>query len=286
MSTIVLVLPVAQVTVSQGRAVATATVTNNGSVAQSIVLGVFPPATGGASGASAVAWTSVDRPQRDLQPGATEQFTVTFTPPEGTASGTYAARFIAYSAYGAPEESADQARRLEVVVPSVAPPAPTPGTPWWVWVVAAALVLVVGTVAFLVLRPSGPCPDGSCASPSPSPTPTPTVVVEGITWTLTSIREGDAITVPASKKASLRVEGSTVSGSSGCNSYKGTWKRDGETVTVSDIATTLVLCLPKEVAQQGAKFLSILRSATRVTTDGDTMQLVTDDDRALRFQRA
>ena len=57
-------------------------------------------------------------------------------------------------------------------------------------------------------------------------------------------------------------------------------------MAVSDIATTLVLCLPKEVAQQGAKFLSILRSATRVTTDGDTMQLLTDDDRALRFQRA
>ena len=104
MSIIVLVLPLSQVTVSQGRAVmtVTVTVTNNSTVAESIVLGAFPPSAGPAgAAASAVGWTMVERPQREVQPGATEQFSVTFKPAAGVAAGTYPVRFIAYSAYGA-----------------------------------------------------------------------------------------------------------------------------------------------------------------------------------------
>jgi heat shock protein HslJ len=285
MSTIVLVLPVSQVTVSEGRAVTTATVTNQGTAPETVVVGVFPPlAATGAASASAVGWTTVERPQRAIQPGATEQFTVTFVPPDGAAAGTYVARFIAYSATGAPEESADQARQVDVVLAAPVPVVPVKRSSWWIYAVAAALVLVVGVVAFFVLRPTpDPCADGSCTPTPTAPTPTPPVVVENITWTLKSIRQSDMV-IPISAKITLRVEGDKVSGFAGCNSYAGTWKRDGDNVQITNVLSSLVLCFPQQVAKQSSTFKSILPLVTTLESDGSTtLSLRTSDDQELRF---
>jgi len=286
MSTIVLVLPVSQVSLSEGRGVATATVTNKGPAAESVVLGAFPPvAPASGATASAAAWTSVDRPQRELASGTTEQFTVTFAPPAGTAAGSYAVRLIAYSAYGAPEESVDQARQLEVIIPAAGtPPPPPPPVRWWVYAIAAGLILVVGVVAFLLLRSGPSCPDGSCTSTSPI-TPSPSVVIEDITWVVTSIRESDMVTVPVAE-LTLRIEGDRVAGSAACNKYFGDWKRDGNLVQVTNLQTTLILCQPAQVQQQASTFLDILSSATSFESDEATLELRTADDRALRCKRA
>ncbi len=286
MSSIVLTIPTSSVTIDQGRAVTTATVTNGGATTENVVLAAFRPlAVASGEVPSAAGWTSVDRPQREIQPGGTEQFTITFAPPAGTAAGAFTVRFIAYPAYGAPEEGADQASRVVVTVPAGVPVAPPPRTPWWIYLVAAGLALVVGTVAFFVLRPA-PCTDGSCAPPSASPTPTPTpVVIEGITWTLTGIREGDAVTA-VTALITLRVEGDQVSGKAGCNSYRGMWTQADSQVEVGAIQTTLALCFPQEVAAQTSKFLGTLRVATTLRVEGDTLELGTGDDRALRFTRS
>lgn len=286
MSTIVLVLPVSQVTVSQGRAVMTATVTNNGTAAESIVLGAFPPPAASAGTAtSAVGWTTVERPQREVQAGATEQFNVAFEPPAGVAAGTYPVRFIAYSAYGAPEESADQARQVDVVLPVATPVPPPPKPKWWIYAIAAALVLIVGVVAFLVLRQEpDPCADGSCASPSPTPS-APTPVVENLDWTLALMREGDIAFLPNPAKMTLRVEGDKVFGQAGCNTYSGTWTRTQDTLQLTDTIFTIKKCLPLQVGVKASKFRSILPHVTAVTSDGETMQLSTDDNRSLFFKK-
>jgi heat shock protein HslJ len=294
MSTIVLVLPVSQVAVNAGRAVMTATVTNNGTKVESIVLGAFPPAGSSAgTGGSAVAWTTVERSQRDVQPGATEQFNVTIEPSAGAAAGTYPVRFIAYSAYGAPEESADQARQVDVVLPMATPVAAPPTTSrWWIYAVAAALVLIVGAVAFLVLRPEpDPCADGSCFTPSPSPTPTPPVptpVVEGINWTLSIMSEGDIAEFPAPAKITLRIDGDRVSGKAGCQPFSGTWIRTQDTLQLSDMTFTYVknaFC-PAQVALKANRFKGILPDVTSVTGDEDSMELLTDDFRSLFFEKS
>jgi len=289
MSKIVLVLPVSQVSLSAGRAVTAATVTNQGTASESVVLGVFPPvspATGAA--ASAAAWTSVDRAQRDLAPEATEQFTVTFAPPEGTAAGSYAVRLIAYSAYGAPEESVDQARQLEVIVPAAAATPPPARTPWWIFAVAAGLVVIVGVVAFLLLSSGPSCPDGDCSTESPSPltpSPSPSAVIEDITWAVTSIRESDMVTVPIAE-LTVRIEGDKVAGAAACNRYSGDWKRDGNLVQVTNLQTTLILCSPPAVHEQASKFLDILLAATSFEIDEETLEFRTADDRALRLKQA
>ena len=288
MSTIVLVLPVTQVTVSQGRAVMTAAVTNNGTAVESIVLGAFPPpAASAGTAASAVGWTTVERPQREVQAGATEQFTVTFEPAAGVTAGTYPVRFIAYSAYGAPEESADQARQVEVVLPVATPVPPPPKVNWWIYAVAAALVLIVGTVAFLVLRPGpDPCADGSCSTPTASPSPVvPSPVVEDLDWTLASMREGDIATLPGPAKITLRVDGDKVSGQAGCNHYSASWTRTPDSLQLGEMITTLKFCLP-QVGAKASKYLNILPHVTSVTRDGDGMELSTDDNRSLFFKKS
>lgn len=289
MSTVVLTLPVSQVAVSQGRAVTTATVSNTGEVAQSIVLGVFapqsaPPLT---APAPAVGWTTVERPKRSIAPGATEQFSVTFAPPEGTSAGSYPVRLIAYSAEGAPEESSDQARQLDFVVAgsTVVPPPPHR---WWIYVVAAALVIIVGAVAFVLLTRDGPTPTPSTStstSTSPATSAAP-IVVEDISWTLTGFRDGATITpwTPTPKTITLRAEGQVVSGSTGCNQYKGQWGRNGNEVGVKGISTTLILC-GQPARDQEQRFLAYLRDVQTVNGGGSTIELATADGRALVFQQ-
>lgn len=170
MSTITLALTSTSVTSTGVPVSVTASVTNSAVVPARIVLGVFP--VPGTTGADARPWTSIDQPLREVAAGTTEQFTITVTSPAGTAAGQYSLRFIAYDADRPPEEYSDQAQQLQVVVQAVTPAAKPAGVPWWVYAIAAALVVVVGVVAFLVLRPS-PAPT---ATPTPTLSPTPTVV--------------------------------------------------------------------------------------------------------------
>lgn len=153
MNPISLTLPTGEVTVAGGSASLTASVTNGSSVPARIVLGAFGPRGASAETVSALRWTRIDRPSREIPAGVTEQFSVGFTPEPGVAPGRYPVRLIAYSAEQAPEEYADQAQAVEVVVPEpAAPPPPEPKKTWWPYALAAvALLAVVGVVIWLVL---------------------------------------------------------------------------------------------------------------------------------------
>ncbi len=292
MSNVVLTIPTAQVEVTSGGATTAASVTNTSDAGARIVLGIFAPV--GAEGtvpASATGWTRVERPVREIPPGATEQFTVSFEPPDGTAAGAYAVRVIAYAADGAPEESADQAHRIDVVVPAVAVP-PPPRTRWWIYAVAAVLVVAVGVVAFLLLRPGDePCTGEGCASPSPSASPsasesTPPAPIDGFTWTLVSTSDGTttAQAVPG-REATLRVQDGQVSGTGGCNGYSAPWAQDGDQVEVGTLLSTQKLCLDTPVMQQEQVFLGTLRDVTTLSADETTLTLMTADGRSLVLTR-
>jgi hypothetical protein len=182
MSAINLTLAATTLTAAGNPLTLTGSVTNSATVPARVVLAAFSPDPTAAQ-ASAKEWTAVDRPLREIGPGATEQYTITVTPPAEAPSGEHAVRFIAYDADRPPEEYSDQARVLRIVVPARQAPPPT-GTPWWIWVAAAALVVVVGVIAFLLLRPQAepelPSPPPSTPTsvpPTPTATATPTKVL-------------------------------------------------------------------------------------------------------------
>lgn len=175
MNAIALTVSTTTVTVAEGRATLTASVTNSSSVPARIVLGAFPP-VGEAAAPTALAWTTIERPTRQVPAGATEQFTVVFAPDPGVAPGRYPVRLVAYSAERAPEEYADQAQSVAVVVPASSAAPPPPKKTWWPYALAAgALVVVVGLVVWLVvLRDPGVPPD-SGATTDPTVTTDPTI---------------------------------------------------------------------------------------------------------------
>ena len=173
MSSITLTLTAAAVTATRGApSTITASVTNSATVPARVVLGAYPQAADGATTpppTGAAPWTSVDRPLREIAAGATEPYTVTITPPADAPPGEHPVRLIAYDADRAPEEYSDQAQQVRVTVPAAAV-TKAAGTPWWIYAVAGVLVLVVGVVAFLLLRPEAPEP-----LPTPSPSPSPSL---------------------------------------------------------------------------------------------------------------
>lgn len=202
MSTITLTTATASLTLVGGRATTTVSVTNSGTQPERVTLGVFPSATGAstpsstptpppstppATGAAPAAgappapppapaeWVVVDRPTRDLAAGQTEQFVVTCTAPPTLPAGSHRVRLIAYSATQAPEENAAQARELEIVAPAPPVSPVKAGMPWWIWAIAAALVVAVVAVGFAVLRNRGetppPPPPSSTVSASTTPLP-------------------------------------------------------------------------------------------------------------------
>ena len=177
MSTIALSLTSSSITTAGSPASITASVTNSADVPARIVLGAFSNAN--TTGPDPRTWATVERPLREIGPHATESFTITVEAPTGTGAGQYGLRFIAYDADRPPEEYSDQAQTLQVIVESgKGAVAASRTAPWWIYAVAACLVLIVGSVAFFVLRspqkapPPGPPPTPS-ATPSPTPSATP-----------------------------------------------------------------------------------------------------------------
>ncbi len=92
-------------------------------------------------------WMSVEEPaERDFLPGGAHQFTVRFTPPATVAPGSYAFRLDLISRERPDDESAmGQVATVEV------PPAPVPTKqprrfPWWLLLVALAVLVVAGLV--------------------------------------------------------------------------------------------------------------------------------------------
>ena len=87
-------------------------------------------------------------------------------------------------------------------------------------------------------------------------------------WTVISINGQP--TPPASRPTMTFAPGGTVTGSGGCNQYNGTFRTDGERITVGPVQSTLMGC-EGERGQVEAAFLSGLQGATtwRRGADGD-----------------
>ena len=193
-----------QVTVAEGTGAVTVSVTNAGAAPERVVLAVFRPAVVGASPAADPAWASVERPLRDVGPGATVQYVVTFAPPPGTPAATYEAKLVAHPADDAPEEYAERGPVLRLVVPATPPPPPPPPSRWWLWVVAAVVLLaVVGVVVWLLTR-GEPTPEPTTARPPVSvetttipvgPWPAGVAIEPGTGLVLVTNRDGDSLSV-------------------------------------------------------------------------------------------
>jgi heat shock protein HslJ len=92
-------------------------------------------------------------------------------------------------------------------------------------------------------------------------------------WRLTSgTVDGQAIPLPAPVSISLKLAGTDVSGSSGCNSYGGSVQVDGDRISFGSLSQTDIGC-PEPLASAERLFMGALGRVERGTRDGATLRL-------------
>jgi heat shock protein HslJ len=108
------------------------------------------------------------------------------------------------------------------------------------------------------------CTSGPGASPSDGPAD---VGLANTSWTVTSLA-GVPTAGPPRPTMTFSADG-RVSGNSGCNQYSGTYRTDGSSITITNIASTMMMCAGPG-ADVEASFLKGLNSATawQRTEDG------------------
>ena len=94
-------------------------------------------------------------------------------------------------------------------------------------------------------------------------------------WNVTGYNNGkQAVVSPvAGTTLTATFTESEVSGSSGCNTFTGSYTLDGDKLTVGPLASTMKACVDDAVMDQEAQFLTALQTPTTVELNGATVTL-------------
>jgi heat shock protein HslJ len=76
---------------------------------------------------------------------------------------------------------------------------------------------------------------------------------------------------------------SRASGSSGCNSYSGTYNTEGERLSFGQMISTMRACVEPKANQQEQKYMAALRAITRFTITESSLSLSDDTEVLLNF---
>jgi heat shock protein HslJ len=117
--------------------------------------------------------------------------------------------------------------------------------------------------------------DGVTLEFGPVPS-TPQADLVGTTWTLTTILDGDTASSTVGKPATLTLaDDGTVTGSTGCRSFRGRWEQAGDALTIGPLATPKIGC-STETQGQDTHVLTVLDGTVEVTIDGQALTLERD----------
>ncbi len=94
-------------------------------------------------------------------------------------------------------------------------------------------------------------------------------------WRLTEV-DGAAASAEAVATIDFLDSGSA-SGTTGCNSFSGEYRVDGNSIEIGPLAATRALCVSDELNTQEAAYLAALGSAASWSLDDDALSLADDD---------
>ena len=108
-------------------------------------------------------------------------------------------------------------------------------------------------------------------------------VLTGTDWRLVSLGPAGAETnVIAGTTVTLRFgEDERASGSTGCNSYSGTYQVRGDNISFSRLVSTRRACLDQNANQQEQRFLSALEAANRFRLTSNRLTILSDRARSV-----
>jgi heat shock protein HslJ len=103
----------------------------------------------------------------------------------------------------------------------------------------------------------------------------------GTEWNVISYNNGKQAVVgviaDTTLTASFGKDGS-LSGNSGCNTFSGTYKLDGNKITIGSLASTMMMCSdPAGVMDQEAQYLAALQSAATYLIEGSVLDVRTQE---------
>lgn len=129
----------------------------------------------------------------------------------------------------------------------------------------ARIIPAVAVVALVPVLLLGACGGGDGSSGGS---------LEGPTWTLVSYAaDGDQLPVPDGVEATATFADGTVQGSSGCNSFNGSYELDGDGLTFGPLASTLMACEPPQSDVEAAVFAGLDATTSYRLEDGTLMLL-------------
>jgi heat shock protein HslJ len=92
----------------------------------------------------------------------------------------------------------------------------------------------------------------------------------------TPVIEGSSVTIAF--PSNIRVEGN-----GGCNGYGGSYTVDGDTITFTEVVSTLMACAEDDVTQQEADYFTALNAAASYEIAGNQLIITTSDGQELHF---
>lgn len=99
--------------------------------------------------------------------------------------------------------------------------------------------------------------------------------LEGTRWVLESQVGPNGETVPALPDREVTAEFSdgALTGSGGCNNYFGSYTVDGANLTIGQVGSTMMACMPEAIMQQETQFFANLQSAATYTIVDGQLQI-------------
>jgi heat shock protein HslJ/membrane-bound inhibitor of C-type lysozyme len=96
-------------------------------------------------------------------------------------------------------------------------------------------------------------------------------------WKLTEL-DGQPVVVGKAREPHLRLrDDSRADGSTGCNSFSGTYERAGDRLSFGKLVTTMMACIDPALSRREQRFLQILASVDRAAAVGDRLTLYAKD---------
>ena len=106
-------------------------------------------------------------------------------------------------------------------------------------------------------------------------------------WTVTSLYTGTALATPVGADLTATFDADGIHGNSGCNTFRGAVKTDGQRITIGPIASTLMACTDDALNAQEHQYTQALEAARTFEVLGDRLSLFrADGGYAVVFERS
>lgn len=138
--------------------------------------------------------------------------------------------------------------------------------------------MLTGVLGLLMVAGAACARSGEHGSPGTTSSPPATASLEGRTYVSTSITEaGAARALAGSQPIRLAFQHDRLTANPGCNTMGGSYRLDGEHLSVEQLATTTMACLDTALSDQDAWFAGLLTAGGTLVPSDNQLTFTSGD---------